>query len=406
MRALIRDRRFAEAVAASTDWVGEGEAGVELLAAHASALYRVQRNAESAQTYRAVLVLDPLHEEAHARLGSGLTAPRTIARGPELGAAIAAMRDGRGDEAITLLQRILTADPDQPVAHRLLGEVLFQRRAQASLALGSPSFAAIRTASFVGVFEPGLAEEFVPGYSSLSAERRVVVERALGMFEPYLGRLVSKGGRHDLLAENERTTDHPSRASLRGRRTFDGRVWDDVRGIGGLRAATGIEALDEAAQFGFDTLVHEIAHQVHLHALRDSDVFGRIRQLYREAVAEGRALDYYAASNWAEYFGQGVEAFASLAKRPAAEATHGHTRFELMRVDPALHDLIAALVAEDPLAGDRIAAERTKLLLACIDAALLLGRVDDAFTAAELLPDLELRNAARIRARAVAVIVD
>ena len=61
--------------------------------------------------------------------------------------------------------------------------------------------------------------------------------------------LIAKGGRHDLMLEAERTTDHAQRASLRGRRTFDGRVWDDVRGIGGLRAATDIEALVIALYF-------------------------------------------------------------------------------------------------------------------------------------------------------------
>ena len=60
---------------------------------------------------------------------------------------------------------------------------------------------------------------------------------------------------------------------------------------------------------------------------------------------------------------RGVEAFLSLVKRPTLEATHGHTRFELLRVDPELHDLIAGLIAGDPLAPDRDPAAREELLV-------------------------------------------
>ena len=100
-------------------------------------------------------------------------------------------------------------------------------------------------------------------------------------------------------------------------------------------------------------------------------------------MAERRCLDYYAASNEAEYFGQGVEAFVSLAKRPANETTHGHTRFELKRVDPDLHDFIADLVSFDPLADPTA---RGPLLEAAVAVAIRCGRPEDAIVAAEWLP--------------------
>jgi hypothetical protein len=222
----------------------------------------------------------------------------------------------------------------------------------------------------------------VPAYAGLSPARRAVVDRAIAWFGRRLGRLVAIGGRHDLLAEIERTTDAEPRLALRGKRTFDGRVWDDVRGIGGLRAATGIEALDEAAQFGFDTFVHELAHQVHYYALTQVER-ARIRELYQRRKLQGTFIDYYAATNEAEYFGQGVEAFAALQKRPACEATHGHTRFELYRVDRDLHDLIASLVDVDPL---RDPLRSRPLLVAAIASALRSGRAADAAVAAAMLP--------------------
>jgi hypothetical protein len=222
---------------------------------------------------------------------------------------------------------------------------------------------------------------FVPGYRQLAPERRSVVERTAGVFKKQLEKLVAVGGRHDLLHELERTTDSDVRRNLRGRRTFDGRIWDDVRGVGGMHAATGIEALDEAATFGFDTFAHEVAHQVHFFSLLPLQR-ARIRSLYRQAMAERRCLDYYAASNEAEYFGQGVEAFVSLAKRPGGETTHGHTRFELKRIDPDLHDFIAGVVDFDPLADPTA---RAAVLTAAVAVALRCGRPDDAVTAASMM---------------------
>ncbi|MFO1051932.1 MAG: tetratricopeptide repeat protein [Planctomycetota bacterium] len=406
VRALIRLRDFDGALRASSQSVESGHAGASLMAAHGSALYRVQRNEEAAQAYRRVVELDPLSEEAHARLGSGLTAPCTFTPTARLRQAILAMREARLDDALEELRAELAETPDQPVVHRLIGEVLFQQRASRSIVETAACFATVRRLGQPAAIDPVLASDFVPAFAELGASRREVVTRTLATFEPYLAALISKGARHDFLLEEERTTDDPARASLRGKRTFDGRVWDDVRGIGGLRAATGIEALDEAALCGFDTFAHEVAHQVHLHVLRDKPVFARIRELYRHAIDGDRVLDYYAASNWAEYFGQGVEAFVSLAKRPEPEATHAHTRFELMRVDPELHTLIAGLVAFDPLGPTSDRARRAELLRAAIDAALLMGRTDDAATATELLDEPSERVALRARIRGVAAMID
>ena len=125
----------------------------------------------------------------------------------------------------------------------------------------------------------------------------------------------------------------------------------------------------------------------------------RIRALYHAAKDGGRCLDFYAASNEAEYFGQGVEAFVALAKRPGCEKTHGHTRFELKRRDPALHDFIASVIEFDPLAQD---SSREALLRLAVDLALLRGSPEDAVTAAGMLGAGPLR--ARMLARSQAAL--
>lgn len=396
VRALIRARRFDEAVQqAGRFLVATPEPGAPLLAARASALFRVQRTDEAAAVYARVLELDPLHPEAHLRLGSGLTPPVRVVIGPEILQAIAAARAGRLAVAQERLQALLATEPGHPVAHRLLGETLLASRLQKAMVADDPAFLALRQALPVPETSRLPIAELIPAYPELSAPRRDVVDRALALFGSRLARLVAVGARHDLLLEAERTTDEPARTGLRGKRTFDGRVWDDVRGIGGLRAATGIEALDDARWFGFDTLAHEITHQVHYYALPPVER-ARIRDLFERARSDNRFLDYYAATNEAEYFGQGVEAFASFGKRPACETTHGHTRFELLRVDPALHDLIARLVDFDPLRDPR---QRPAILAAAIEVALRCGRADDALVAVGMLPTGPVRDQLEPRAR-------
>jgi len=384
VRAMIRARLFDAAVAQADLCVGAVTApAAELLAARASALFRVQRIEDAAAAYLQVLALDPDCAEAHLRLGSGLWSRARPLPQAELPAAVTAARRGDLQAALAVLRAHLATAADDPVAHRLLGEVLFEQKARDSMAGTEDCFRALAAA----LPQPDLGRlpvaEFLPGYGELSPRRRAVADRALALFGRRLDQLVAIGARHDLLRELDRTTDSPERHSLHGKRTFDGRVWDDVRGIGGLHAATGIEALDEAAQFGFCTLSHELAHQVHYYALLPLDRV-QIRTLYGKAKAAGRCLDFYAASNEAEYFGQGIEAFAALGKRPACETTHGHTRFELYQRDRELYDFIAGLVDFDPL-RDPVAAP--VLLRAAVAVALRCGRPEDAVVAAGMLPD-------------------
>ncbi|GAB4148352.1 MAG: hypothetical protein Fur0037_16690 [Planctomycetota bacterium] len=377
VNSLIRARRFDEAVSAANAFVArQSSVSAELYAARGSAYFRVQRIEEAATAYRACLRLDPGVAEAHLRLGSGLTAPHRAIITSDLVEAVALAQRGDLAGSERKLRAVLGENPDLSMAHRLLGEVLFRARTERSMALANPSFVYLAEHLPHALVDGLQAARFLSSYQSLSPVRRRVADRALSLFAGRIHKLLANGAHHDLLGELERTTDSEWRKNLRGRRTFDGRVWDDVRGVGGLRAGTGIEALDEAADFGFDTLVHEIAHQVHYYAF-DQEERARITELYERARAEGRFLDYYAASNEAEYFAQGVEAFAALAKRPGCETTHGHTRFELYRRDPALHAFIASVVDQDPLA-DQV--RRGALLSAAVDAALAAGRPEDALT--------------------------
>lgn len=395
--ALLRARHFERALALAREAVRNADTqDAALLASLASALFRMQQNDEAAAVYRRVLQIEPRHAEAHLRLGSGLMPPAELEIPLALREAVAAGLEHDRKKAQVLLTDVLGRQPDHAVAHRLLGESLLEEQAASTMAFAAPEFRSL-VATLPRANLTGLPVElFLPGHAQLDPERAAVAGRSLMLFSGYLDRLVAMGGRHDLLAELERTTDAPSRRSLRGKRTFDGRVWDDVRGMGGLQAATGIEALDEASGFGFDTLAHEMAHQVHLYVFSQLER-RKVRDLYRSALENGRCLDYYAASNEAEYFAQGVEAFACLAKRPGRESTHGHTRFELLRVDPELHEFVKRVVSTDVLRDE---VRRNTVLAAAIAAALRSGRASDAVIAAGLMDPSDLARRLEETARA------
>ncbi len=117
-----------------------------------------------------------------------------------------------------------------------------------------------------------------------------------------------------------RLTELPQFASLRGRRTFDGRPWEQVRGTGGVLLADGRFAVavpEENVLFGWaddaypalSIAVHEIAHALHDRVLDDAD-HRRIEAAYRARRERGGPfVDPYAASNAREYFAQGVNAY-------------------------------------------------------------------------------------------------
>lgn len=396
VRVLIRAAKFDRAVNMSTLAIERTrKPSAALLAAHASALFRVQRTVAAARAYQRVLAIDPLHAEAHLRLGSGLLPPCVAPYVVTITRGIRAQRIGDYEGAVSHFSAALKRHPGHPIAHRLLGETLYRTRYRDSMVATAKCYRDLRVALPVPSVEGLPWRRFMPVYGELNLSRRRVVARSLSLFGKLLPRLVAMRGRHDILREDERTTDSIVRSRHRGKRTFDGRVWDDVRGMGGLRAATGIEALDDAASFNFDTLSHEVAHQAHLFAFTQLQRV-KVKALYKKAKTGGRCLDYYAATNDAEYFGQGVEAFMSMGKRPGCEKTHGHTRFELRRIDPDLHEFIRSVVNFDLLGTKAL---RDRILPAAVAVALRSGRPDDAMVAADMMdpgPDRErLRRQAR-----------
>jgi thioredoxin-like negative regulator of GroEL len=149
-------------------------------------------------------------------------------------------------------------------------------------------------------------------------------------------------------------TEAMNNAFFRTSTTFDNRQWMDIRGSGGNNASAGIEYVERGSHQERVVLLHEYVHQFHGAVLTDQQS-RRIRQLYYDAMAHQRTLDYYAANNESEFFAQSYEAYLSPVKVHPLNHKAMNTRADLFAKDPALFAFLDTLITENRayLAGDR-----------------------------------------------------
>lgn len=152
-------------------------------------------------------------------------------------------------------------------------------------------------------------------------------------------------------------TDVAQFASLRGRRTFDGRLWDQVRGTGGLRLPDGRVAVaipeenilssPDDAYPALAIAVHELAHALHDRVLTDGDRRA-VERAYRARVNVGGPFtDAYGASNAREYFAQGANAFFGRWPSPQKAGQRRDATW-LYRHDAALYSALVHVFGPPP----------------------------------------------------------
>ncbi|MHB8875185.1 MAG: hypothetical protein ACYC8T_15975 [Myxococcaceae bacterium] len=123
-----------------------------------------------------------------------------------------------------------------------------------------------------------------------------------------------------IIPADKKLTDMPEFASLRGRRTFDGRLWDDVRGVGGTSVKDRSIAFGVAEETlahlpgdtyprGYNVAVHELAHVIHNTGLPACDKDAIDEAYLARKAAGGPWTEAYGSSNAFEYFAQGTNAF-------------------------------------------------------------------------------------------------
>ncbi len=256
------------------------------------------------------------------------------------------LRQGDYGHAAAAARLAITVDPDGAIAHFELSCAYRGINERARIEIGVVDFGALSN----GRPAPAayaLTREIFPNYGSLTPRQQAVIDAAIGPLSAFLPKLARQKARHYLLAFDQRPSDLHGFADVAGEKTFDGRYYASLRGVGGRVTVSGIEYLDQAALGGFNTIAHEFAHQVHIAALGKSEV-KEIRGLYERARREGRMLDYYAAANEHEYFAQGYEAFISDRKRPSAGVTGRHTHYELLTRDHELYKFLVKLTGKPP----------------------------------------------------------
>lgn len=307
---------------------------------------------------RLALRCDEYNSYAHKLYGRGVTDKdyTTLSAGSQdiaalLGSGSNYWLAGQPDSALAAFRKVLQIYPDYGLAHNgvfcaltMMADDFCRDRP----ALPRESLQAQPAVA-------GLAAVF-SNYSTLPAAFRRSVKTSVSPLGAYLPALQEAGATFYLLPLHEKLTDNNSRKFLAGTRTFDQRLWDDIRGNGGLNATACISAVWDAIHSRFNELAHEFAHQVHIYAFTETQK-KRIKDLFDKALMEKRCLDDYAESDEFEYFAVGYEAYVSPAKKAYLKGYHGHTRGELKKRDPRLYALIEEFIRKKDTRENLLAAK-------------------------------------------------
>lgn len=169
-----------------------------------------------------------------------------------------------------------------------------------------------------------------------------IVDHLLAGRDDIRAALAANKVRLAVMAYNEYTTDLPENAELKNDRDY----WDRrARGLGPSPEAPAVSCGEEnllcfpgdhyAAE---NILIHEFAHAIHQMGLSkvDPTFDGRLNKAYTHAVALGRWKGFYAGSNPAEYWAEGVQSWFDNNRENDASHNFVNTRAELKEYDPEL----------------------------------------------------------------------
>jgi len=390
-RALVMQKRrnwdgsLAELTLALADY-----ASAEVLEPLAQTLIRLGRTDEAISAAEWGVRLDPYHDPSHYLLGNGYTrrnysqlraeSMKTFAGDAGRQALKAADRElaaGRRGEARDQYQKLVKAHPHWVDARIRLASLYFEDgrfadardlcfaaladcpdygRAHAVLAraLESQRFVVdVHRADYERRFDaapmPGIPgiERFVVNWRSLSRRHQKRVALSVARWKAFIPVLVDGGATFYIKPMYMLLGDCPDMETLHDQRiNYDSRLWDDVRGAGGFHTVTGIEDVERTIFDRYDTVLHELTHQVH--GVLPADDSRVIQEHYRRAKARDDStangfLSRYAGGSVYEYFAEGANALGS-PKRDAYDPREVvKERVEAM--DPDLATLVRGLFA-------------------------------------------------------------
>jgi tetratricopeptide (TPR) repeat protein len=185
-------------------------------------------------------------------------------------------------------------------------------------------------------------EKYIYNWASLSERHKKQIALSVEPWKKYLPVLVESGSRHYIKPLHQMLSECPNMQTIADMRiSYDSRLWDDVRGCGGYTTITGIEDVERSIYFGYNTVLHELTHQVH--GTFPPEDIKRIEDAFYAADAREESdiptyMDRYQASSEFEYLAEGANAMFS--PRRNQYDTREMVRERLYAMDTALVALI------------------------------------------------------------------
>jgi alpha-glucosidase len=170
-------------------------------------------------------------------------------------------------------------------------------------------------------------------------EARYLIDKLLGEREDILKGMIKCGCRFMVMAPTEMTTDVPEQRYMKNDPKTN---WDKrARGLGGKLSSCGEENLLNLKGDRYNQeniLIHEFNHAIHEQGLREVDPTfdARLKEIYKKAMDKALWKDTYVATNPAEYWAEGAQAYFDC-MRPQFGA---NTREKLQKYDPDLFTLL------------------------------------------------------------------
>lgn len=172
----------------------------------------------------------------------------------------------------------------------------------------------------------------------------------LGLPNEVLNQMTKLNTRVGIMARYEGTTDIPEHAYLVNDTTVNYDV--RARGLGGtveLPLTTCAEENLLCYQIdkyhAEDILIHEFAHTIHLVGIAplDENFNNLLQEKLDDAMAAGKYINTYAATNYLEYWAEGVQNWFNVnAEVEKADGKHNwvNTREDMKKYDPDLYEIV------------------------------------------------------------------
>jgi tetratricopeptide (TPR) repeat protein len=252
--------------------------------------------------------------------------------------------DGRFRPARELCFTALATCPEYGRAHAVLAKALESQRFEADVhrADYERRFAAAPMPQIPGI------ERFVLNWASLAPRHQKRVALSIAPWRQFIPVLIEGGATFYIKPLYMLLSATPGQETLKDQRIdYDSRLWDDVRGAGGYHTVTGIEDVERTIFDRYNTVTHELTHQVH--AVLTADQSREIQELYRHAKARDDSthdsyLSRYAGGSVYEYFAEGANALESPRRDAYDPREVVHER--LTRMDSDLEAHVKRLFAQ------------------------------------------------------------